>query len=298
MLSKLQKGLAFGLGTYLLWGFLSLFWKQITGISPYTVLAYRICWTSLFLVLYLFVSKSGQRLARESKELLSSPWLLVRICCAAFLISVNWVVYIMAVTTGNTTEASLGYYLLPLVSVFLASLFLKERLGNMTLLAVGIAAFGATWLVLQTGTIPWFACLLAVSFSFYGLLKKGMPFSSDISLLFETIFLLPFALFYLFTYAADWGYGFTLYQHVLLALSGVITAVPLFLFAEALKRAPLNVIGFLQYINPTIQLVLAVTVMQEELIPTQVIGFVLIWMAILVFVYGQIKHMIKRESKS
>lgn len=176
----------------------------------------------------------------------------------------------------------------------LSVLVLREHLARVVGLAILIAIMGVGILVYQTGHFPLISLTLALSFGFYGLLKKSISLSSDFSMLVESSFIAPFALIYIVFFAKDFLTDYNILQLVLLSLSGIITAVPLLLFAEAIKRAPLNIIGFIQYINPTIQLLLALFIFKETIVSGEVIGFIFIWLAILVFSIGQVHTMLKK----
>lgn len=207
---------------------------------------------------------------------------------ASFLIAVNWLSYIYAVTNQQATQASLGYYVMPLVSVLLSLIFLRERLDRWTVCSVLLAAFGVVILILNTGRAPFITFLLAFSFAFYGLIKKNIKLSSDTAMLVEAAVIAPLALVYLFFFSNENLFDYSLWENILLAASGFITAVPLLLFAEGVKRAPLNLIGFIQYINPTMQLLIAVLIFGEAITLGELRGFIFIWLAVLIFITGQI----------
>ncbi|WP_165211262.1 EamA family transporter RarD [Streptococcus tangpeifui] len=293
-MTKTHKGLLLGVSAYLLWAFLSLYWKLLAGVNAYSTFSYRIIWTLLTMAVYMLISKSRQRYRHEFRELWLDKRQFYRAVATAFLIAINWLTYIYAIANGHATESSLGYYMMPLVSVLLALVILKESLTPATSLAVLMAAVGVGVLVWQTGHLPWIALLLAFTFGFYGLLKKGIRLSSDVAMLFEAGIILPFVLVYLIFFSHETLAGYSLLENILLALSGIVTAIPLLLYAESLKRAPLNLIGFIQYLNPTIQLLIALTIFKESLSQGQLYGLVFIWLAIGLFVIGQIL-LLKRQ---
>lgn len=207
---------------------------------------------------------------------------------ASFLISINWIVYIYAIAHGQATAASLGYYITPLFSVLLAVVFLKEKLNQFTKVSLLLAFCGVAVLAIQGGKFPIIALLLSLSFGTYGFIKKNVTLSSEVAMFVETLVIMPFIVIFLLFFAKHNLLNYSATQLILLALSGMITAIPLLLFAEALKRAPLNVVGFVQYLNPTLQLAIAVFIFHEPFKFENLYGFMAIWLAILVFIAGQI----------
>ena len=197
-------------------------------------------------------------------------------------------IYIYAVGHGQATQASLGYYIMPIISILFALIFLRESLSRTMWAAVVLAFIGVLVLVANTGKLPMVSLGLALSFGFYGLIKKGVRLSSDVAMLVESGLLLPFVAIYLVFFSSESFSSYSSMEMFLLAISGVVTAVPLLCFSEAVKRAPLNLIGFIQYLNPTIQLLVAILIFGETVSFGELKGFLFIWMAILVFVTGQI----------
>ena len=189
---------------------------------------------------------------------------------------------------GQATQASLGYYIMPIVSILFALIFLRESLSRTMWAAVVLAFIGVLVLVANTGKLPMVSLGLALSFGFYGLIKKGVRLSSDVAMLVESGLLLPFVAIYLIFFSPESFSSYSSLEMFLLVISGVVTAVPLLCFSEAVKRAPLNLIGFIQYLNPTIQLLVAILIFGETVSFGELKGFLFIWMAILVFVTGQI----------
>lgn len=287
-MKETRQGLLFGLGAYVLWGVISLFWKQLSGVNPYAIFSYRILWTLITMLLYMFLSRRQTVYKKQLSELLADKKARRNMILASFLIAVNWLSYIYAVTNQQATQASLGYYVMPLVSVLLSLIFLRERLDRWTVCSVLLAAFGVVILILNTGRAPFITFLLAFSFAFYGLIKKNIKLSSDTAMLVEAAVIAPLALVYLFFFSNENLFDYSLWENILLAASGFITAVPLLLFAEGVKRAPLNLIGFIQYINPTMQLLIAVLIFGEAITLGELRGFIFIWLAVLIFITGQI----------
>lgn len=287
-MKETRQGLLFGLGAYVLWGVISLFWKQLSGVNPYAIFSYRILWTLITMLLYMFLSRRQTVYKKQLSELLADKKARRNMILASFLIAINWLSYIYAVTNQQATQASLGYYVMPLVSVLLSLIFLRERLDRWTVCSVLLAAFGVVILILNTGRVPFITFLLAFSFAFYGLIKKNIKLSSDTAMLVEAAVIAPLALVYLFFFSNENLFDYSLWENILLAASGFITAVPLLLFAEGVKRAPLNLIGFIQYINPTMQLLIAVLIFGEAITLGELRGFIFIWLAVFIFITGQI----------
>ncbi|WP_423214703.1 EamA family transporter RarD [Streptococcus equinus] len=294
-MKKTNLGFLLGLVTYILWGFLSLYWKLLSGVSSYNTFSYRIIFTVITMLLYMLVSRNHKRYQSEIGSLIADKKKLFMMILASFLIAINWLTYIFAVAHGQATHASFGYYIMPLVSILLAVIFLHESLSFWMLSAIAIAGFGGGMLAFDTGKVPLVSIILALSFGLYGLVKKNVRLSSDVAMLVESSLVLPFVIIYLVAFSKESMLDYTLLENVLLVISGVVTAIPLLLFAEAVKRAPLNIIGFIQYINPTIQLIIAVLIFKETIAVGQLKGFIFIWIAIAVFILGQVIVMRKNK---
>ncbi|MBM7642933.1 chloramphenicol-sensitive protein RarD [Streptococcus loxodontisalivarius] len=281
--------------TYLLWGFLSLFWKQLSHVNAYNTFSYRILWTLISMSVYMVLARRQSLYKTELKALWENKSALWAMIWASLLIATNWLIYIYAVGNGQATEASLGYYILPLFSVLLSLLFLKEKLSTWTWVSVLMATAGVLLLVVNTGHLPLVSLILTFSFGLYGFIKKGVKLSSDVAMLVEAMIIAPFALIYLLFFSKENLLDYSLYENVLLVLSGPITAIPLLFFAEAVKRAPLNQVGFIQYINPTIQLIFAIFLFGEGITMGELKGFICIWIAIAIFIFGQIAELRKQN---
>ena len=283
-------------GSYIAWGFLSIFWKLLSGVDAYEVFSYRILSTMLTMLLYFLFFGRMKKLKTEISGLLANKSELLSMILASFLISINWLVFIYAVGHGQATAASLGYYINPLFSVLLAVIFLKEKLENFTKISLAFALLGVLILTIQSGHLPIISILLPISFGTYGLIKKNVTISSDVAMFVETIIVTPFVLIFILFFAKHTPSDYTVSQIIYLILSGIITAIPLLLFAEALKQAPLNVVGFVQYINPTIQLAVAIFLFHETFKLENLYGFTAIWLAIIVFTIGQVMLMKKTKN--
>lgn len=261
-------------------------------ISSGEILAHRIVWSFVFMCGILLYLKQVRPAMQTVKGLMIDGKALFSLLLSAILISVNWYVYIWAVNHDLMLEASLGYYINPLVSVLLGIIFLKERLNKMQTTAILIAAAGVIISTVQYGSFPVVAFVLAFSFGFYGLIKKRMSFTSAIGLTIETLLLAPAALVYLFFFLKEpvvtmnpSSFG----SLGLLFFAGVFTAVPLLLFSEGAKRIPLYQVGILQYIAPTITLFLGLFVYHEHLSAAKIVTFLCIWVAILLFTTSQLR---------
>ena len=294
-MKKTNLGFLLGLVTYILWGFLSLYWKLLSGVSSYNTFSYRIIFTVVTMLLYMLISRNHRCYLSEIGSLIADRKKLFMMVLASLLIAINWLTYIYAVAHGQATQASFGYYIMPLVSILLAMIFLHESLSSWMLLAIAITGFGVGMLAFDTGQVPLVSIVLALSFGLYGLVKKNVRLSSDVAMLVESSLVMPFVIIYLIAFSKESMLDYTLLENVLLVISGVVTAILLLLFAEAVKRAPLNIIGFIQYINPTIQLIIAVLIFKETIAVGQLKGFIFIWIAIAVFILGQIIVMRKNK---
>lgn len=285
---RARAGFAAGMGSYLIWGFVAIYFKYVMdqGVSPTLMLAYRITWSFAFLLLLVTVL----RLWPEVMACLRS-WRATRaLILSTALISVNWYTYIYSVSSHQLSQASLGYYMNPLVNVLLGVVVLRERLRGLQIAAVGIAGAGVTYLTIAQGQPPWIALLLAVSFGLYGLLRKTMAAGAMVGLMVETALCTPLTLGYILychTTAAAQPFGPAV--HGWLVLSGVITATPLLLFALGARRLRLTTMGFLQFFSPTIQLLIAVLLFGEPFTRDRAITFAAIWLAIVVFLADQIR---------
>ncbi len=278
----MNKGIWYGIGAYLMWGFFPVFIKLLGAAPPLQILGHRIVWSFLFLTVVLLALKQW---GAFRKVAIGRRTLLIY-TISALLLAANWLTYIVAINTDHVIESSLGYFINPLVSVLFGVVFLHERLRNMQWVAVLIAAAGVAYLTVDYGELPWIALILAVTFGLYGLVKKVAPLGSLHGLTLETaILFLPAVSYLLFVQSQGTGaFGTNGSQlTIVLALSGVVTAIPLLMFGEAARRIPLSMIGLLQYIAPTCQFLLGVLVYQEAFSPSRLVGFVIIWIALALF---------------
>jgi chloramphenicol-sensitive protein RarD len=277
-------GVLYGVAAYGFWGVFPIYLKAVKAAPSLEILAHRIVW-SLVLLLAL-VTAQGQAGAVASA--LRNPRLLRVLAASTVLIAVNWGTYIFSVVSGRMLESSLGYYINPLVSVVLGVVLLHERLPPLVRVAVGIAASGVLWLGLHVGRAPWISLTLAFSFAFYGLLRKVVPVGPLVGLTVETLLLLPLAGGFLVLQVARGRAAFLSGDHrldALLLLAGPVTAVPLLWFAAAARRLPLSTMGFLQYLSPTGQFLLAVAVYHEPFDHAKLVAFAFIWTALALFAF-------------
>jgi chloramphenicol-sensitive protein RarD len=275
-------GLLYGLAAYGCWGLIPLYFREVGAVAPPEILAHRIVWSVVFIALILTVW-------RRWPDLISSlrSWRIVRLLLAsAALVAVNWLVYIHGVGSKRVMQTSLGYFINPLFSVVLGMVFFRERLRPWQWAALGLATAGLVYLIVMVGELPWIALVLAGTFGLYGLVRKMAPVDGLIGLAIETMLLAPAALIGLAIGAASGMATFGNNDRAtdgLLLLSGVITTIPLLCFGQAARRLRLTTMGFLQYLAPSMQFLLAVWVFEEPFSREQQISFACIWLALLIF---------------
>ena len=282
-----NKGLVAAVGAFTLWGLLPLYLKTLSSAVPLEILCHRITWSTVVTVVLLVLwKKSGNLLA-----VFSEKKIILRFVLTSLLLSLNWLTYIWAVNSGFIVEASLGYYINPLVNVLLGVLFLQERLRIPQWIAVFFAFLGVCYLTFGYGHFPWIAIVLAFSFGLYGLLRKTASLPSLEGLCLETTILFLPALFFLIFLASRGASDFA-HQNstgrLLLAGTGIITSLPLLLFGFAAQRMPLSTLGIVQYLAPSIQLGIGLFVYNESFPKEQMIGFSLVWCGILIYVLDSI----------
>ena len=283
-------GLPYALAAYAIWGFVPLFFKLVASVAPVEVLAQRIIWSlPICFVILIFRRQVGDYLAALR------DWRALRMLIASsLLIAVNWLVYIFAIFTDHVLAASLGYYLNPLINVMLGMIFLGERLSRLQMAAVAIAGVGVAILLAGALDTLWISLTLALTFGIYGLIRKIVPVGSLPGLTVETTVLMPAAIL-----AAGWylwradgtGFGSSMSMSLLLMAGGVITAVPLLLFATAARKMSYAALGFVQYLAPSIVFLLSLFVFNEPLKPVQLLCFLLIWTSIGVFSFDMWRRM-------
>ncbi|GMV30150.1 MAG: permease [Rhodanobacteraceae bacterium] len=277
-----RRGLIYALAAFVLWGVAPAYFKLIQQVPPAEIIVHRILWSGVLMVLVLSVTRRfvGWRHFRDN------PRVLGTLVLTSLLISGNWLTFVYAVNSGRMLDASLGYYINPLINVLLAVLFLGERLRPLQLAAVALAALGVGYQVYELGHLPWISLVLAFSFGFYGLLRKRVPLDALNGLGIETLLVSPLALLY---FVHLWNGGQAQFLHVsrgldlLLMAAGIVTTIPLALFAAGAQRLSYTTIGFLQYISPSIGIVLAVGFYGEHFGHARAVTFTLIWLGLALF---------------
>jgi chloramphenicol-sensitive protein RarD len=275
-------GLIFAIAAYGLWGFLPLYFIALAPTGPFEIVAWRIVFSLVFCAILITVTKAWRRFG----VLLRHPRVSLTMGLAGALIYVNWQTYVYATVSGHVVEAALGYFINPIVTVFLGVIVLHERLRRLQWIAVGISILAVVVLAVGYGSLPWIALLLAFSFGFYGLIKKRVGNTVDAvgGLTLETLWLTPVAVVVLIVVNATAGITFGTisgWNTALLIGAGVITAVPLIFFAAASRRLPLVYMGFIQYFAPFIQFIVGVAILHEAMPPERWVGFGLVWLALL-----------------
>jgi chloramphenicol-sensitive protein RarD len=269
---------------FLLWGLFPLYFHAIGEVPPVEILAHRMVWSLLFLCIVLTLRRQWKWLP----AVLRQPKIVATFTASALLLSANWFIYIWAVNNGHVLDASLGYFITPLVNVLLGLFVLKERLRGGQWLAIGVAATGVAWLTWQAGALPWIALMLAATFGAYGLLRKTAALAALEGLSFETLLLFPLAGGYVLWLTVHGANTFVNtpsdWTRALLVAAGPITAIPLLLFAAGARKIPLSVLGMLQYIAPTIQMILGLLVFHETFSKARLAGFIVIWSALALYV--------------
>lgn len=272
----------YGLFAYLTWGLFPAFFPLLKPAGPVEILAHRVVWTAVLMVVVLTITRRWGELRQAGGRL----WLLIALSGA--LITANWGIYVLAVNSGNVADAALGYFINPLFSVLLGVIFLKERLRKWQVFAVGIAALGVIWLLVFSAQPPIMAWGMTVTFGLYGLAKKRVKVSAQASLAGETLAMLPLAAGFLIWLEAT-GRGTAMSEGpvhaLLLVTSGLVTAIPLLLYGAGAKHLNLTTLGMLQYITPTMQMLWALFVTQEHLSASRWVGFIIIWVAVAIYLW-------------
>ncbi|MBY5459279.1 EamA family transporter RarD [Rhizobium leguminosarum] len=283
------RGFAFALTAYLLWGFLPIYMKAVAHISPAEVIAHRIVWSLPLAGIVLIVLGRTQ----DIRAALSSPRMLAMAALTASLITVNWGTYVWAIGAGHSLDAALGYFINPLFSIFLGAVFLKEKLQPLQIAAIVLAALAVAILALDSGGIPWVALTLAISWGFYALLRKTLPLGPNQGFFLEVLILSGPALLYVLYLEFGSGQGHLyrtgLADTTLLLGCGVITAVPLMIYANGAKLLKLSTIGIMQYIAPTMIFLIAVFVFHEPFGTARMIAFPLIWAGLFLYSWSMLK---------
>ncbi len=277
-------GVAFALGAYGIWGLLPAYFKLVETVPAGAMLAHRIVWSFVLVGIYLALrGRTGEVIA-----ILRQPRMVGVLFLSATVIGVNWLLFIWAVGNSHVLDASLGYFINPLLSILTGLVVLKERLSRPQLVAVLLAALAVVTKTIMLGTLPWISLLLALSFCVYGYIRKVAPVGATAGMMVEVVLLLPFAIIYLVGFVPETltpaGLG-PWWMYPALIASGIVTAVPLVFFAAAARRLPLVIIGMLQYLAPSLQFLQAVFIWNEPLDRAELLTFVVIWVALLVLTF-------------
>ena len=278
----MNSGVLYAALAFAWWGLFPLYFRIVTTVPPAEILAHRIVWSVVFLVLVLALRRQWAWLARVLRQ----PKVLAVFSASALLLATNWLTYLWAVNNGHVVDASLGYFITPLVNVLLGYTLLHERPRRAQWIALTLATIGVLWLTLAVGKLPWIALVLAASFGAYGLMRKVAVLGPLEGLTLESMLLAPAALLALAFWAAQGSGRFPApdaLTNLWLIAFGPITAVPLLLFAAGARRLPLTTLGLLQYIGPTIQFAIGVWVFREPFSATRLVGFGCIWLALLLY---------------
>ena len=296
-MNNTQKSLVAILICYFSWGLFPIYFKLLKSIGAYEVLAMRILCSFIFMILVVGIAKNKKTIFEEIKKIWDNKKSFLLLVLASFLITGNWLTYIIAVNTNHVLEASFGYYLNPIVTIILAVVFLKEKLTRTQTIACLFVGGSLLYLFISLGSLPWISIILALTFGLYSLCKKKIILSPKASLLIETAIVSPIAIIYMGYLASNNSVTFHTFGTdtlIYLLLSGVITAVPLMLFAKGATDIPLYMLGILQYLPPTMQFFIGIFVYGEELSVQKLISFSIIWVAVAVFCYSAILSMKKQ----
>jgi chloramphenicol-sensitive protein RarD len=276
----MKKGVLYGIGAYLLWGLFPIYWKLLHSVSAIQLISHRIIWSFILLVLILLATRQW----KTFRGAVFNRRMVLIYLASAILLSINWLTYVWAINKGFVVESSLGYFINPLLSVLLGVVFLREKLRPWQWAAIGLAALGVIYVAFSYGQFPWIAITLAISFGTYGLIKKTAPLGSLYGLTLETgLLFIPAVVFLIFME----GHGQGAFLHrgtvvdLLMVGAGLVTTVPLLLFASAAQLIPLSTVGVLQYITPTMQFLLGVLVYRESFNRSHLIGFCIVWLALM-----------------
>ncbi|MEO4052607.1 EamA family transporter RarD [Solibacillus sp. CAU 1738] len=281
-----KKGILDAFFAYAIWGFFPLYWKMLEHVNSMEILLGRVIWSFVFTFVFIIIIGQRSKLKEDLHYLWRNKKQFWSLAAASFVIAINWYIYIYAVTHDHVLDSSMGYYINPLISILFGMIFFKEKLSRAQLFSVAIALFGVLVMTINYGQVPWIALLLAISFAIYGVLKKKIVLDATRGLAIETLFILPFALAY---YVFIFNTGTISFLHinmktdVLMIVSGIITAIPLVLFAKSAQRIPLYLLGFIQYVSPTIVLFLGVLLYKEPFTNVELAAFSCIWVALIIF---------------
>lgn len=291
-----RKGIFLTLTCYVIWGFFPIYWFALGEVDPLQLMAQRIGWALLFISILLIFRREDRLLLKDA---FFNRKVLITFMASSFFLFLNWSVYLYAIASHQVLEASLGYYINPLVSIFLGRVFFKEDLTRIQYMALSLAAIGVLWLAFLGDTIPYIALVLAFSFGFYGAIKKIVSLPPLPGLFLETLFMSPFTLIYLLIAYHNNELIFLELDYLplsILIFSGAATTIPLLLFAKGAKFIPLSLVGILQYVSPTLQLLTGLFVFGEAFSLPRLLGFCIVWLSVITYISSEI-YRIKRRKK-
>ncbi|MFJ8256404.1 EamA family transporter RarD [Peribacillus asahii] len=296
-LNNEKDGVVFAILSYVMWGLTPIYWKLTQYISSGEILAQRVLWSFISMLVLLILLKKWNIYVEFVKEIIKKPKLFWSLFLASVLISSNWGIFMWAVIEGKIVEASLGQYINPLTSMLIGVIVLKEKISGSQVLAFILAGMGMLTLTLHYGVIPWISLSLALTFGFYGLAKKLIKADSTIGLALETMMITPIAIVFLtyLMFQSQIEFFNSVSTSLLLIGSGAVTVLPLLLFTMSAKKVTLSLLGILQYISPTIVLVSGVLLYNETLSQAHLIAFIFIWSALVIYIFSSIT---KRGKKS
>lgn len=292
----MKKGPLYVLFCYILWGILPVFWKQLQGVNSFYVLASRVVWSFVFCAGIILYKKEKKKIINTLKD----PKMLKKLLLAGIMVTINWGFYIIAIHQNHILEASLAYYMNPILSVLIGFFIFKEKLSKQQWLSVIIAAIGVGYSILMYGKVPTFALIIGISFSIYGATKKKIDLESEVSLFIETMLILPFALIAMVWLKSQGSVGVENLKGLsilYIPLSGAITSIPLLFFAEGIKTTSLTSSGLLMYVNPTLQLLIGVFIYGEKFTRVNAITFIFVWIALIVYIPTILKKDRQETSK-
>lgn len=282
--------------SYLIWGLLPLYWKLLIDVPPYLILCHRIFWSFVFLLPLAVLSGRMREVVNAARNMKT----VFGLCCSSLFLACNWLVYIWAVNNGHILETSLGYYINPLLTICIGVVVFRDRPSRASWIAIGIAATGVCCEVLISGVMPWISLALAVTFAIYGLLRKLAPVESLPGLLLETFVLSPFALACILWYGTNpdiTAWGASTEQTLLLMGTGIVTSVPLILYAYGARHIPFTTLGFLQYISPSSALLIGLFVYGEPLTFGRTVSFTAIWLALSLYTLDNLRRRPPRPNR-
>jgi len=286
-LNKEKLGLLYGLGAYVLWGLFPLYWPLLKPSTSPEIVSHRAVWTMVFCFIILAITKSLKSTLATFKR----PKVAAKLFAASVLVSINWLIYIWATNNGHVVEASLGYYINPLIAIAFGIILLKERMRPLQWVSVSVATIGVLVLTIDYGRLPWVAFGVALSWGTYGLIKKQLGLGAVEGLAIETLIaFIPYCAYLVFldsTGVGQFGQGVSV--TILLISAGAVTAIPLLLFNASTTRLPLTTIGLLQYITPTLTFIIGVWVNHEVMSTARWVGFFIIWIALFALAYDLVR---------